>query len=253
MGPVRAPPGPSASGPVRQPLAASGRRSLVQAVAHVAAIVVPHRPDRRCRPRVPRLRSAGWRGAPACRPVGLRSPPPTRTSARAGRNSRTRRMASAPRARIRLSGSSPAGRVRNRRLLPGRSKRQRPFGGAGRGAPAGIVAVEAEIGLVGQLSTARRAGLRSGRCRAAPPRRQSRRHGARSRPCSPRPRSLAGPRGGRGAARSRQYRLAPLWKRGVSGELRYFGSPVPMTRPPKAMTRPRRSLMGNMTRPRKRS
>jgi len=40
---------------------------------------------------------------------------------------------------------------------------------------------------------------------------------------------------------------------GVSGEFRYFGSPPPMTLPPKAMSLPETSMMGNMTRLRKRS
>ena len=36
------------------------------------------------------------------------------------------------------------------------------------------------------------------------------------------------------------YRLAPLWKSGVSGELRYFaGASFSSARPPKAMMRPR--------------
>ena len=50
-------------------------------------------------------------------------------------------------------------------------QRQRPLGGALGGAAAGIVAVEAEVGLVGQLPQSRRAGPRSARCRAAPRRR----------------------------------------------------------------------------------
>ena len=44
-----------------------------------------------------------------------------------------------------------------------------------------------------------------------------------------------------------------LAKSGVSGEFRYFGSPLSRTRPPKAMTRPRASRMGTRMRSRKRS
>ena len=40
----------------------------------------------------------------------------------------------------------------------------------------------------------------------------------------------------------------PLWNNGVSCVLRYFGSPVPTTRPPKAMHSPASSQMGNITR-----
>ncbi len=47
--------------------------------------------------------------------------------------------------------------------------------------------------------------------------------------------------------------MRPLSKSGVSRELRYLGSPSPMTRPPKAIGRERRSMIGNMTRPRKKS
>ncbi|CFN63089.1 Uncharacterised protein [Bordetella pertussis] len=40
---------------------------------------------------------------------------------------------------------------------------------------------------------------------------------------------------------------------GVSGELRYLGSPLPMMRPPKPIRLPRALRMGNITRSRKRS
>jgi hypothetical protein len=57
-----------------------------------------------------------------------------------------------------------------------------------------------------------------------------------------------------GGARLRQTEnFAALSKSGVSGELRYLGSPSPMTRPPKAMTSPFWFMIGNITRSRKRS
>ena len=57
------------------------------------------------------------------------------------------------------------------------------------------------------------------------------------------------------AARFVERRTArgPCGTARVSGELRYFGSPASMMRPPKAMTRPRASRIGNMMRSRKRS
>ena len=54
-------------------------------------------------------------------------------------------------------------------------------------------------------------------------------------------------------ALARLYKMLRLSKSGVSRELRYLGSPSPMTRPPNAMTRPRRSVIGNIARPRKKS
>jgi hypothetical protein len=47
--------------------------------------------------------------------------------------------------------------------------------------------------------------------------------------------------------------LAPLAEQRRLGELRYFGSPLSSTRPPKPTMRPRLSWIGNMMRSRKRS
>ena len=49
-------------------------------------------------------------------------------------------------------------------------------------------------------------------------------------------------------ALSMPYSTCDLWNSGVSWEFRYFGSPLPTTRPPKAMHSPCGSLMGNMMR-----
>ena len=54
-------------------------------------------------------------------------------------------------------------------------------------------------------------------------------------------------------ARFRPNKLWLLLKTGVSGLLRYFGSPSPRMRPEKAMTFPRTSMTGNIRRFRKAS
>ena len=54
-------------------------------------------------------------------------------------------------------------------------------------------------------------------------------------------------------ALARPYRVRRLSNSGVSGELRYLGSPSPMVRAPNAITRPRGSEIGKITRSRKKS
>lgn len=49
------------------------------------------------------------------------------------------------------------------------------------------------------------------------------------------------------------YSSLPLLNSGVSGEFRYFGSPLPSTRPPKPITCPFTLRIGNMIRSRNRS
>ena len=52
-------------------------------------------------------------------------------------------------------------------------------------------------------------------------------------------------------AADQPYNTRPFSKSALSGEFRYLGCPSPSTRPPKAMTRPARSLIGNIRRLRK--
>jgi len=145
--------------------------------------------------------------------------------------------ASLPFSRTKLSGSCSGGRNRNRiALLSARLGRLTSSACQAALRP-GRVAVEAEHDFVGLPQKLLHVAGRSGR--------SERRDGGfdpvlrePSRPCSLRPRW-------RGLPADRRPRLGkavssrPFSKSGVSGELRYFGSPSPSTRPPKAITDPR--------------
>ena len=145
----------------------------------------------------------------------------------------------APRARTRLSGSSPAGSAAMRSVARGPAAAAPVSAARAGGAPAGGVAVEAQHRLGREPPQRLELLRRSARCRAARPRRRSPPDAARSRPCSPRPRPAGRPcRGARLAARRGRgaYRVRRLENSGVSGPLTYFGWPSPSVRPPKLIS-----------------
>ncbi len=162
-------------------------------------------------------------------------------------------MASPPSRAIRVSGSSPARKLGEPQPLAGAHQRQGALGRPDRRLPAGGVAVETQHRLVHQLPQFADLILGQRRSQAAPPRFRSRPGQERSRPCTlpppPRRHDRAPPwPPGEGRTAS-----GPFWKTGVSGEFKYLGCPSPRMRPPKPTTRPFRSAMGNISRPRKRS
>ena len=188
------------------------------------------------------------RAAPASRSAGLAQQIEQRLGQRARARPAPPGTPPAPSRRTSVSGSSPAGSVARRSVRSGAS--------SGSASSAARAAARAPAASPSKHSTGagdrRHSSLQlllgqrgaERRHRAA----RTRPDAARSRPCSPRPppprRRRAPPR-----APDPARRACAAWRTAsVSGPFRYFGWPSPRMRPPKLMTRPRRSRIGNITR-----